>query len=66
MSNTNGVGHQLCQEEKQLIACKSSLEDALGQLGKLPHVELRQMICRAIEEAHSLACSAEDVYNDAA
>jgi hypothetical protein len=59
-----GVGHQVAADLKKLEAVKSTLEDAAMQLGlKSEHATLSRMINQAIEEAASLASSADEYLN---
>ena len=62
-----GYGHQLAADKKRLLSVKGTLEDASLQLGyRSEHVNLRNLINMAIDEAQSLACAAEDRLNSAA
>lgn len=56
-----GLGHQVSEDLKRLEAVKSTLEEAALQLGlRSPHIALQNKIKAAIEEAASLAVSADD------
>lgn len=56
-----GVGHQVSEDLKKLEAVKATLNEAAMILGfPSEHVELSRLINAAIEEANSLAGSADD------
>jgi hypothetical protein len=61
---TTGRGHQVDQPLRKLEACKSSLEDALNQLGlNSRFVVLQNLICRAIEESASEIIGVDEYLN---
>lgn len=56
-----GAGHQVSEDLKKLEAVKATLNEAAMILGfPSEHVELSRLINAAIEEANSLAGSADD------
>lgn len=62
--NFKGLGHQVKSEVKKMEAIRSTLEDAALQLGHpSEHVRLQGFINAAIEEANSLASSADERLN---
>lgn len=67
LAKATGYGHQINSDGKMFRAIHALLNDALLVLGiPTEFTELRRKIEDAAQEAHNLACSAEDVYNDAA
>jgi hypothetical protein len=61
-----GLGHQFKRDAKALSACKSSLEQAYRDIYKVGGYDAVQLLCDIkdlIDRANSLACSAEEAYN---
>jgi hypothetical protein len=62
-----GLGVQTFSERKKLQMVKSTLEDAMAQLGyPSEHVRLVSLIDSAIEEAAVLVTLEDNILNDAA